>query len=126
MAGGRSWPRAAPGPPGRRAAGAAGRNHGRRRRRGAVAPRGRRRQRARRPGLAASRRPARWAHKVRCVAEDEAHSASHASYTDAVAEDKYDTLEEVIDKKLEDEKLKKCGQRAAGPVRQNHRGAARA
>ncbi|CAJ1376778.1 unnamed protein product [Effrenium voratum] len=38
---------------------------------------------------------------------DEAYGASHTSfYTDAVAKDKYDTLEEVLAEKLKDEKLK--------------------
>ncbi|CAE7193373.1 unnamed protein product [Symbiodinium microadriaticum] len=38
---------------------------------------------------------------------DEAYGASHTSfYTDAVAKDKYDTLEEVLADKLKDEKLK--------------------
>ncbi|CAK0910331.1 unnamed protein product [Prorocentrum cordatum] len=58
-------------------------------------------------GLAASRRAARRAQKVRRAAEDAAYGASHTSfYTDAVAKDKYDTLAEVLDKKLKDEKLK--------------------
>jgi len=60
--------------------------------------------------LASSRRSAREAKratKVRRAAEDEAYGASHTSfYTDAVAKDKYDTLAEVLDKKLKDEKLK--------------------
>ncbi|CAE7765488.1 unnamed protein product, partial [Symbiodinium pilosum] len=38
---------------------------------------------------------------------DDAYGASHTSfYTDAVAKDKYDTLEEVLGDKLKDEKLK--------------------
>ena len=38
---------------------------------------------------------------------DDAYGASHTSfYTDAVAKDKYDTLEEVLSLKLKDEKLK--------------------
>ena len=58
-------------------------------------------------GLAASRRAARRAQRVRRAAEDEAYGASHTSfYTDAVAKDKYDTLEEVLNQKLKDEKLK--------------------
>lgn len=40
-------------------------------------------------------------------AEDSAYGASHTSfYTDAVAKDKYETLEEVLATKLKDEKLK--------------------
>ncbi|CAK0823695.1 unnamed protein product, partial [Prorocentrum cordatum] len=61
-------------------------------------------------GLASARRPGRKApraQRVRRAAEDEAYGASHTSfYTDAVAKDKYDTLAEVLDKKLKDEKLK--------------------
>jgi sedoheptulose-bisphosphatase len=44
---------------------------------------------------------------VAVQAEDEAYGASHTSfYTDAVAKDKYDTLAEVLDKKLADTKLR--------------------
>mmetsp|Transcript_46337 Transcript_46337/g.107866 ORF Transcript_46337/g.107866 Transcript_46337/m.107866 type:complete len:421 (+) Transcript_46337:78-1340(+) len=54
-----------------------------------------------RPG----RKSNRAAAVVRC-AEDDAYGASHTSfYTDAVAKDKYDTLEEVMAEKLKDPKL---------------------
>jgi len=53
-------------------------------------------------GLASKRRSARSARK----AEDAAYGASHTSfYTDAVAKDKYDTLEEVLAKSLKDKKM---------------------
>lgn len=52
-----------------------------------------------------SRRGKRAAGIARC-AEDAAYGASHTSfYTDAVAKDKYDTLEEVMAEKLKDPKL---------------------
>ncbi|CAE8597045.1 unnamed protein product [Polarella glacialis] len=55
-------------------------------------------------GLAASRRRTTASQRK---AEDSAYGASHTSfYTDAVAKDKYDTLEEVLALKLKDEKLK--------------------
>eukprot|EP00441_Pelagodinium_beii_P038919 CAMPEP_0197651924 /NCGR_PEP_ID=MMETSP1338-20131121/34138_1 /TAXON_ID=43686 ORGANISM="Pelagodinium beii, Strain RCC1491" /NCGR_SAMPLE_ID=MMETSP1338 /ASSEMBLY_ACC=CAM_ASM_000754 /LENGTH=141 /DNA_ID=CAMNT_0043226691 /DNA_START=60 /DNA_END=481 /DNA_ORIENTATION=- len=54
-------------------------------------------------GFASSRRRG----KVQRKAEDDAYGASHTSfYTDAVAKDKYDTLEEVLAAKLKDGKLK--------------------
>jgi sedoheptulose-bisphosphatase len=57
-----------------------------------------------------SRRRASTSAAARVVAvraEDEAYGASHTSfYTDAVAKDKYDTLAEVLDKKLTDTKLR--------------------
>merc|ERR1711972_780303 len=53
-------------------------------------------------GLASSRRSS-----MACRAEDEAYGASHTSfYTDAKAKDKYDTVEEVLEKSLKDSKLK--------------------
>ena len=55
-------------------------------------------------GALASRRASRA--KVQRRA-DEAYGASHTSfYTDAVAKDKYDTLDEVLTLKLKDDKLK--------------------
>ena len=59
-------------------------------------------------GVAASaaRRASRAKGKTQRKADD-AYGASHTSfYTDAVAKDKYDTLEEVLAEKLKDEKLK--------------------
>jgi len=54
-------------------------------------------------GLATKRRSARAACKAE---EDAAYGASHTSfYTDAVAKDKYDTMEEVLAKSLKDTKL---------------------
>jgi len=53
-------------------------------------------------GLLAARRCSRSQRRA-----DDAYGASHTSfYTDAVAKDKYDTLEEVLGEKLKDEKLK--------------------
>jgi len=58
-------------------------------------------------GLAASRRSAAQA-AVSCRAEgDGAYGASHTSfYTDAVAKDKYDTIDEVMEKSLKDPKMR--------------------
>lgn len=54
-------------------------------------------------GLAASRRASAAARRAE---GDEGYGASHTSfYTDAVAKDKYDTLDEVMDKSLKDAKL---------------------
>jgi len=54
-------------------------------------------------GFASSRRRGKTQRK----ADDAAYGASHTSfYTDAVAKDKYDTLEEVLASKLKDSKLK--------------------
>ncbi|CAE7032869.1 unnamed protein product [Symbiodinium sp. CCMP2592] len=54
----------------------------------------------------AARRASRAKGKTQRKADD-AYGASHTSfYTDAVAKDKYDTLEEVLAEKLKDEKLK--------------------
>jgi len=56
-------------------------------------------------GLAAGQRRRARANVAR-KAEDDAYGASHTSfYTDAVAKDKYDTLEEVLAAKLKDKKL---------------------
>jgi len=53
-----------------------------------------------------AQRSSRKASRVVRCAEDEAYGASHTSfYTDAVAKDKYDTLEEVMAQKLKDPKL---------------------
>jgi sedoheptulose-bisphosphatase len=42
-----------------------------------------------------------------CYAEDDAYGASHTSfYTDAVAKDKYDTVDEVMEKSLKDPKMR--------------------
>eukprot|EP00933_Yihiella_yeosuensis_P083974 TRINITY_DN9828_c1_g2_i1.p1 TRINITY_DN9828_c1_g2~~TRINITY_DN9828_c1_g2_i1.p1 ORF type:complete len:413 (+),score=105.08 TRINITY_DN9828_c1_g2_i1:80-1318(+) len=55
-------------------------------------------------GLASSRRASKA--QRRADPDDAAYGASHTSfYTDAVAKDKYDTLEEVLGEKLKDEKL---------------------
>eukprot|EP00929_Paragymnodinium_shiwhaense_P044008 TRINITY_DN2257_c0_g1_i7.p1 TRINITY_DN2257_c0_g1~~TRINITY_DN2257_c0_g1_i7.p1 ORF type:complete len:429 (+),score=117.01 TRINITY_DN2257_c0_g1_i7:63-1349(+) len=57
---------------------------------------------------ASATRPAGKAARATAVARraDEGYGASHTSfYTDAVAKDKYDTLEEVLSTKLKDEKL---------------------
>ncbi|CAK9005868.1 unnamed protein product [Durusdinium trenchii] len=54
-------------------------------------------------GVASMRRAGKQQRK----ADDDAYGASHTSfYTDAVAKDKYDTLEEVLAEKLKDDKLK--------------------
>ena len=53
-------------------------------------------------GVASMRRATKQQRKA-----DDAYGASHTSfYTDAVAKDKYDTLEEVLGEKLKDDKLK--------------------
>jgi len=59
-------------------------------------------------GLAASRRSAAKGTAAPCRAEgDGAYGASHTSfYTDAVAKDKYDSLDEVMEKSLKDPKLR--------------------
>jgi len=57
-------------------------------------------------GLAASRRSAAQAAVSRRADGDDAYGASHTSfYTDAVAKDKYDTIDEVMEKSLKDPKL---------------------
>jgi len=57
-------------------------------------------------GLAAARRQAARSGKTTRRAEDDAYGASHTSfYTDAVAKDKYDSIDEVMAKKLKDPKL---------------------
>lgn len=57
--------------------------------------------------LAAAGQRKKSAKKSARRAEDSAYGASHTSfYTDAVAKDKYDTLDEVLATKLKDEKLK--------------------
>lgn len=57
--------------------------------------------------LAAAGQRKKSAKKSARQAEDSAYGASHTSfYTDAVAKDKYDTLDEVLATKLKDEKLK--------------------
>jgi len=61
-------------------------------------------------GLAAATRQRKVCQKGQALVAlraDEAYGASHTSfYTDAVAKDKYDTLEEVLATKLKDDKLK--------------------
>jgi len=58
-------------------------------------------------GLAATRRQEATRRSItQCRAEDDAYGASHTSfYTDAVAKDKYDTIDEVMAKSLKDPKL---------------------
>eukprot|EP00440_Ansanella_granifera_P022801 gb/GFBE01024763.1/.p1 GENE.gb/GFBE01024763.1/~~gb/GFBE01024763.1/.p1 ORF type:complete len:418 (+),score=118.43 gb/GFBE01024763.1/:1-1254(+) len=57
-------------------------------------------------GLAVSRRRAEGARR-RAGDDGDAYGASHTSfYTDAVAKDKYDTLDEVLSQKLKDPKLR--------------------
>nr|ABF68590.1 chloroplast sedoheptulose-1,7-bisphosphatase [Lingulodinium polyedra] len=57
-------------------------------------------------GLAAARRSAARPAAVRRAEADDAYGASHTSfYTDAVAKDKYDSIEEVMEKSLKDPKL---------------------
>merc|ERR1711956_129766 len=57
-------------------------------------------------GMAATRRKATRKDLTQRRAEDDAYGASHTSfYTDAVAKDKYDTIDEVMAKSLKDPKL---------------------
>jgi sedoheptulose-bisphosphatase len=57
-------------------------------------------------GMAATRKKAYGKGLTQRRAEDDAYGASHTSfYTDAVAKDKYDTIDEVMAKKLKDPKL---------------------